>query len=217
MLANLMLMRDNQDQAMNTYMQLLEKQPDNYNALSQLVELLRRAGRLNEAWKYIEEAEKSSVIASAAGLAYIKGIYLQYTGESSKAVQQLNLARFDGFYGESAVTHMIEIYLNPANEMIWTAVGESEYSTKPENIQAAQDLIHELQQRNVDTTILECQSLIFTKSKQNLEQAEKRLKEMLSKSKDYVPALVNLALCKFIQKKSTDARNYLKTVLAKDF
>lgn len=39
---------------------------------------------------------------------------------------------------------MIEIYLNPANEMIWSSLGETEYSTTPDNIQAAQELIMEL-------------------------------------------------------------------------
>ena len=44
MLANLMLMQDKEDKAIETYMQLLEAKPDNYNALAQLIQLLRRSG-----------------------------------------------------------------------------------------------------------------------------------------------------------------------------
>jgi hypothetical protein len=51
---------------------------------------------------------------------------------------------------------MIEIYLNPANEMIWSSQGETEYQTTPDNIKAAKDLIAELTQRGVDTSIIEC-------------------------------------------------------------
>lgn len=78
-------------------------------------------------------------------------------------------------------------------------------------------MIAELAERRVETAILECTSLIHSKQKDKLEKAEKRLKAMLTASKDYVPALVTIALCKFVQKKSTDARNYLKTVLAKEY
>lgn len=59
--------------------------------------------------------------------------------------------------------------------------------------------------------------MISTKQKQGLEMAEKKLKEIISKNKDYVPALVTMALCKFIQKKNTDARNHLKIVNAKEY
>ena len=48
MYANLMLMKDQTDGAINTYVQLLEKEPDNFNTLSQLIELLRRAGRISD-------------------------------------------------------------------------------------------------------------------------------------------------------------------------
>lgn len=40
-----MLMKEQTEGAIKTYIQLLEKQPDNFNTLSQLIELLRRAGR----------------------------------------------------------------------------------------------------------------------------------------------------------------------------
>ena len=43
-----MLMKDQTDGAINTYVQLLEKEPDNFNTLSQLIELLRRAGRISD-------------------------------------------------------------------------------------------------------------------------------------------------------------------------
>jgi tetratricopeptide repeat protein 21B len=47
--------------------------------------------------------------------------------------------------------------------------------------------------------------------------AQKKLQEILNKNKEYVPALVLMALAKFILKKSTDARNFLKTVQKKDY
>jgi hypothetical protein len=43
------------------------------------------------------------------------------------------------------------------------------------------------------------------------------MKDILAKNKEYVPALVSTALCMFLLKKSTDARNYLKTALKHDY
>lgn len=38
-----------------------------------------------------------------AGLSYAKGIYHKYMGEPMNALKELNIARFDGFFGEGAV------------------------------------------------------------------------------------------------------------------
>ena len=56
-----------------------------------------------------------------------------------------------------------------------------------------------------------------SKQKQNLEQAAKMLKGILAKNSQYVPGNVCLGLCLFILKKSSDARNYLKTVIKMDY
>jgi tetratricopeptide repeat protein 21B len=134
------------------------------------------------------------------------------------ALKELNIARFDNFFGESAISNMIEIYLNPLNEMIFSSlVEESQYTTTPDNITAAMQLIQELNNRGIDTTMIECNAMIHSKVKANLEAATKKLQAVLTKSKDYVPALVLMALCKFILKKSTDARNFLKTALKTEY
>ena len=217
MLANLMLMKEKPEDAINIYMQLLEKKPDNFNALAQLIELLRRAGRLADVPTFLERADKVAARSSMAGLAFTKGLFHRYQGEPQAALKELNIARFDAFFGEAAISNMIEIYLNPLNEMIFTSIGEPEYTPTPDNIRAAQDLIAELNHRGVDTTIIECNAMIHTKQKANLELASKRLSDLLAKHKDYIPALVSIALCKFVQKKATDARNYLKTCLKNDY
>jgi lipopolysaccharide biosynthesis regulator YciM len=77
--------------------------------------------------------------------------------------------------------------------------------------------MQELNNRGVDTSIFDCSILIYTQQKGNLETAQKKLKDILKKNSEYVPALVNLSLCLFMLKKSTDARNYLKTALKNDY
>jgi tetratricopeptide repeat protein 21B len=117
---------------------------------------LKRSGKLKDVSKYLEKAEKAAARSSMAGLAFTKGMYYRYIGEPQNALKDLNVARFDGFFGESAISSMIEIYLNPLNEMIFSSLGETEYNTTTDNIRAAQDLVNELNTRGVDTSIFEC-------------------------------------------------------------
>jgi len=166
MLANLMLMKEQGEGttgpsegsqgAIKTYIDLLEKEPDNFNILANLIELLKRAGKIAECQKYIENAETKTQRSKMAGLAYCKGLYSRYNSEPQKALRELNFARYDNFYGESAITNMIEIYLNPANDMIFSSQLEIDYGTTVENIQAARELMEELKGKGVDTSIIEC-------------------------------------------------------------
>ena len=102
-----------------------------------MIELLKRAGKLNEIPVFLENAEKCAARSSMAGLAFTKGIYHRHMGEPHIALKELNVARFDSFFGEAAITNMIEIYLNPLNEMIYTSQGENDYNPSPDNIKAA--------------------------------------------------------------------------------
>lgn len=63
---------------------------------------------------------------------------------------------------------MISIYLNPAKEMIYSAMGDTGYSTTQKSVNMAKELIEELQKTNMDTSILECNVLIATKQKAEL-------------------------------------------------
>jgi tetratricopeptide repeat protein 21B len=81
MVANLMLLKDQTDGAISTFINMLEKKPDNFIALSQLIQLMRKAGKLEEAKKYIDNAEKNISKSTDAGLGYIKGLYYKFTGE----------------------------------------------------------------------------------------------------------------------------------------
>lgn len=213
MLANLMLMKQQTDSAIQIYKGLLTAQPDNYNVLANLIELMRRAGKINDVQSFIENAELKTQRSKMAGLNYCKGLFSRYKSEPLKALRELNFSRFDNFYGESAIQNMIEIYLNPSNELIFSSIAETPFMTTQDNIDSGKDLVEELKGKGVDTSIIECQILIATKQKPNLENANKLLKQILYKNNNYVPGNVVMALCLFLLGKSSDARNHLKQVI----
>ena len=79
-------------------------------------------------------AEKNCQRINLAGLYYCKGLYKRFEGDPAGALKELNWARFDNLYGKSAIMNMIEIYLNPANEMIFSSQGETGFTPSPDNI-----------------------------------------------------------------------------------
>lgn len=211
MMANLMLLRGETETALDTFKTLLEQKPDNYKALAQLVQLFRRAGKTEEAEKYIDTAERNAVRSNEAGLAYAKGLYYRYTSEPQKALKALNRARFDSFYGASALVLMIQIYLNPYDEIIYSSKDkEAVFKTSPENMKAAEALIKELSLKEYDTTILECYGMVHTHRKEYIAKATKMLEDMLKGNSEYVPALLCLAICRFMSKKQSEAKTLLE-------
>ena len=129
MYANLMLVNNQTEEAIRTYSSLLETEPDNFNTLSQLIELLRRAGRISSIEGFLTKAEASCQRNNLAGLHFCKGLYNWHTGNPIQALKDLNVARYDNIYGQQARINMISIYLNPAREMIHSSIAETGYST----------------------------------------------------------------------------------------
>merc|ERR1719387_2488604 len=96
------------------YQTLLDKKPCNYTALSKLIFLLRRAGRLRDAPRYIAAAEKACTRNAdrEAGLRFCRGAYYRWINKPQDALVELHYARRDPDFRAEALHHMIEIYLN---------------------------------------------------------------------------------------------------------
>lgn len=70
-------------------------------------------------FQYLKNAVENNPRATVdAGYNYCKGLLEWYTGEPNAALQAFNRARRDLEWGERAIYNMIEICLNPDNEII---------------------------------------------------------------------------------------------------
>eukprot|EP00928_Gymnodinium_smaydae_P093057 TRINITY_DN7707_c1_g1_i1.p1 TRINITY_DN7707_c1_g1~~TRINITY_DN7707_c1_g1_i1.p1 ORF type:complete len:1369 (+),score=395.70 TRINITY_DN7707_c1_g1_i1:73-4107(+) len=199
------------------YQTLLDKKPCNYNALSKLIFLLRRAGRLRDAPRYIQAAEKACKRSpeQEAGLRFCRGTYHRWMNKPQDALVELNYARRDPDYRVEAITHMIEIYLNPDSSAGLEALDSA--ADAGDNLHEVDNLIKELsaaqkQAWNPRLKVYQCQSLMFTKQKANVERALSQLMELYTDKKDYIPALLAMSQGLIIQKQVTRARNQLKRI-----
>merc|ERR1719181_1085791 len=173
------------------YQSLLDKKPCNYTALSKLIFLLRRAGRLRDAPRYIAAAEKACTRSPdrEAGLRFCRGAYYRWINKSQDALVELNFARRDPDYRAEAVTHMIEIYLNyNFDPNAGLDALDSTAEPSQDHLREVDNLIKELstaqkQAWNPRLKVYQCQSLMFTKQKQNVERALQQLKRIADSAK----------------------------------
>ena len=211
MLADIMFQKRENEQAVYHFNQILTKNPVNYRALHRMILLLRRAGKLEEAPKVLDAAEKYSVKTSHdAGLLFCTGLYLRYTNNVPEAIRALNKARKNGVWGEQALMHMVELYLNPESEEMWEDDGQD----TGEAVRVAEKLLREITRRpkTREVMVLESYALMCTKQKQNIERSVQRFVEMVSADKDYVPAICGMANALMLLRQVPKARNQLKRI-----
>ncbi|XP_068092032.1 tetratricopeptide repeat protein 21A isoform X2 [Hyperolius riggenbachi] len=225
MMADIMFRKQQYDQAIQHFHQVLEKTPDNFTVLSKLIDLLRRSGKLDEAPKFFDMAlAQSSRTTLEPGYNYCKGLHCWHLGQPNEALKYFNKARKDNEWGEKAVTNMIQICLNPDNELIGGEVFDSLNENDnlsgerkdPEKlgIRTAEKLLKEFYPRTAhdqdQLKMLQCCCLMATKDKSNLENVLVTFTEMASKEKESVSAVLAVAQACMILKQTPRARNQLK-------
>ena len=101
MLADMMFQKREFQPAIFHFQQLLQTRPDNYRGLYKLLQLLRRAGKIQEAKPFLEAAERHSPQSRhRAGYQFCKGMFARYTNEVADAIRSLNQARKSAEWGK---------------------------------------------------------------------------------------------------------------------
>lgn len=229
MMADLLFRKNEYEAATFHFQQLLDRKPDYYDALAKLVELLRRAGKLSECEKFLEQAAVSNPrVPLEAGYNYCKGLYEWYQNNASLALKHFNLARKDNFWGEMALYNMVEICLNPDSEIVggetFESVGNEVNATEKHDseqmaIKTAEKLLKDVKpkQSRFKHKILQNTLLMSTKNSTLVQKALSNLMEIAQSEKDYVPALLGMATAYMILKQTPKARNQLKRVAKMDW
>ncbi|XP_069814949.1 tetratricopeptide repeat protein 21A isoform X2 [Dendropsophus ebraccatus] len=118
-MADVMFQKQEYEKAIEYFHQVLKKTPDNFPVLSKVLDLLRRSGKLQEAQPFFDMAlEQSSRTPLEPGYNFCKGLHCWYIGQPNEALKFFNKARKDNDWGQKAITNMIQICLNPDNEIV---------------------------------------------------------------------------------------------------
>ncbi|KAL6760145.1 intraflagellar transport protein [Haematococcus lacustris] len=216
MLAELMFHKEQYDTAIYHFQQLVERNPCHWGALSQLVQLLRRAGRLEDVPKYFSAAEAASAKSvMEAGFHYCKGLYNRYINEPREALKELNYARKDTKWGAPALLHMAEVYLNPDNNAVWADSEGGENAEQRESIATARSLLSQVRTQDMSSQrfqVLECYARMASRDTLQVEEALGTLLDMANLDPNNVPVLLAMATGFMLLKQTPKARNQLKRV-----
>ncbi|XP_003221910.1 tetratricopeptide repeat protein 21A [Anolis carolinensis] len=226
MMANLMFRKEKYEQAISLYRDVLEKTPDNFSVMENLIDLLRRSGKLEEATTFFELAKKkSSRMSLEPGFNYCMGLYSWHMMQPNQALRFFNKARKDSDWGQKALSYMIQICLNPDNEIIGGEMFENQNNmetsglkekreSEQHGIRTAEKLLKEFyphsQEGQNQVEMLQSYCLMATKEKHNVEKALKVFTEMGQNERDNVPAILAMAQAYVILKHTPKARTQLK-------
>ncbi|GCC29261.1 hypothetical protein chiPu_0007699 [Chiloscyllium punctatum] len=228
MMADLMFSKQEYEHAIFYYRQLLQRSPDNFLVLSKLIMLFRTTGKLDKAPVILELAERISTRTIVEpGFNYCRGLYLWYIGQPNGALKHFNKARKDSEWGQRSIYNMIQICLNPDNEIVGSNLFETldeefsgESTEKKETdqlaVRTAEKLLKEYhpqtQEEQEQRILLQNSCLMATNDRSKVEKALDVFTEMASVKKDHVPSLLAVAQACMVLKLIPRARNQLKRI-----
>lgn len=205
LMAEIQLQTTSIEDALETYKKLLENKSDQYRILAKLIFTLRRVGKLDLFSELLKNAERKKT--SEAGLAYCKGLFFRFSGKVKESLEELNKSRTDVVYGVSSLERMIDIYLNPDDDILSGSIRVSQ-----ENISAAETLVDELTSKSntLKTLVLRALVNIGKGKKDIIDKSLESLTSIFESNPTYVPAIIAYAVGKQAANREADAKSMLR-------
>lgn len=211
LISELMMLKNQPEAAIEQFRKILNDKPENFNILAKLIEFMRKAGFFNDVKPYLDQIQKRIPNANEPGLCYCRGLFHKYSRNPQEALVEFVKAKRGNQFFERAITQMIDIYLNPDQELLYTHMGENKHKNiDVENVKAADNLAKELKLRSTNSLrILLSESYVWMYSKR-ADQAADKLKDVLKQDDQQPAVLLAMAVAKFISGKNSDAKACLK-------
>lgn len=184
----------------------------NFIALSQLFEFMRKAGQLDEVKKMLDYVEdKLGKDSNEPGLCYCRGLYYYFRRNPSMALIEFQKASRNSLYKNYALRKMIDIYLNPSQDLYYFCEGNRPRPFNQEYIESVEVLLDELDYKHfyAEKAIYNtyCNSIL----RGNSSDAEAFLETFIKEKPEFTPALLCLCILKFHSSKTIE-KNVLKQI-----
>ncbi|CAH1164953.1 unnamed protein product [Phyllotreta striolata] len=223
LLAEIALRKVDFDMAGFHFIQLVTKQPTNWQALARLIDIFRRMGIIEDSVQYLDNASKCCDSKDTKFL-YCTALYQMYSGDLNGALRNFNNAKPDSKFGLNAIYHMIDICLNPEEEMFaqFMEGDDTEYKdSRTMAIKTAERLLRELKIRlgsNAEDVLkyrlLDNFRLLSTREKFNIERALDDFSTIgtQSGSKDNIGTILGVATAYTLLNQGKRAKTQLKRI-----
>lgn len=216
------------DNAAYHFSQLLMSQPCYWTALARLIEVMRRSGTLPDAASFLQRSEQATPNPSqTAGLNYCKGLFEWYSGNPNVALKHFNAVRRDYEWGQQAIFNMIEICINPDDEIpnameFQDSIDSGDFNdSRAIALRTAERLLKELRPRpgGMDNEALNHRLLhnflqIASKQKYQIEYALQDFTELASREEyqNLIGPIYGMATALVYLKQTQRAKNQLKRI-----
>ncbi|KAK3551904.1 hypothetical protein QTP70_031550 [Hemibagrus guttatus] len=229
LLADVLFQRNQKEEALKLYTDILNKHPDNFCALVKFLHMLRWVGRLDEVLSFFKNCEAySPTVVTQPGYNYCKGLYYWHAYHVREAMMHLNQARRDAEWGEDAVELMVHISLNPDKKTFGGEVFENSEEGSSSSVplvpdgeklmglNMAQNLLREFHPRSRSgqdkATILYNLCVIYSNEPKQMESAVHVLSDMIERKVMLETSLLVVAQALLLLKQTPKARNFLKRI-----
>ncbi|CAD8066862.1 unnamed protein product [Paramecium sonneborni] len=217
MLSELVLQQDDSEKSIQQFVQTLQEKPNSFGTLSKVIDWYRKQNRLDEIQVIIDNCAKATQNQNEPGLCFCRGLYYKYKNLPKEALIQFNYAKKHQQYAEDSLTYMIDLYLNPDQDLYYSITDEQPKPVAVENLKACDQLLKELQNRGSMSRylVMQAQVLQLSGNPKSIEMANGILGQLLKSNREWSPAMLSLAINKFLSKKQTEGKTILKLLWAK--
>ena len=189
------------------------RDPTNFIALGCLFDFYRRSGQLEKIKEILDNMEQKMGRSNEPGYCYVRGIYYYYRKNPTEALVNLYIAKRHPLYKNPSLKIMVDIYLNPDQDLMFTSSPEKIKPFKPENLQSMEVLLNEMSDKyfSVEHEIYSFYPPILIQK--SFADAENYLTQTIQQRPGSVPAMLCMSVLK-IQKGTKNAvdKNLLKDI-----
>ncbi|CAI2348333.1 unnamed protein product [Caenorhabditis sp. 36 PRJEB53466] len=224
-MADYYYMKSESTKAILSYLHLLNVNALNWHALSRVIELFCRSGETETAEKHLSLAfqQLNQKQKAPAGFYYCRGLYEWFTGDQNEALRLFSRANGDINWLEKATYNIIEICLNPDNEVIIDENTldnpESSFAEQANDEKGfAQSFLNKLTRRDERYELAEAFIQLHTTNKDDIQKALDTFSKMAYDADQKirsVAAVYGMAKAYMLLKQRPKAKALLKIVTTK--
>lgn len=223
LLAEIAIRKVDFDMAAFHFIQLVTKEPKNWQALARLIDIFRRMGIIEDSVKYLDLAA-DFCDAKEHKFLYCTALYQWYSGDLNGALRNFNISKQDPDFGLNSIYHMIDICLNPEEDMFteFMEADDTEYKdSRSMALKTAERLLRELKIRLgskaedvMKYRLLDNFRLLSTREKFNIERALDDFSSIgaQSGSKENIGTILGVATAYTLLNQGKRAKTQLKRI-----